>query len=315
MKLRSLLLLGAALVVTSTPHAKIVVETNITTLVSVLNQIPTDQLTARQKTSCTGNIQLIDCFSIYTKSSSDDVIEGPSSSHVEPSSSSVPSTKSTAPNGAPTSTATSTSTIPTDPLERQRVCFTGLACSPLFSNLTASWKKIHADRPMYEQDKEFATVYCDQENLKMLTDAGSRVMWDCRACSEVNSRATELWDAFSQALRGFCESPARSVYTLSKQILAFKKAMVVDPLGVQPAGFDPVVEHMVAAWDRQGVNGTGSYAGMKTATGTQALTLVLPRTWPYTRAAVARRPGMTARFTVTGRNGGAQAVVMESMVW
>ncbi|KAL5371733.1 hypothetical protein PMIN06_011389 [Paraphaeosphaeria minitans] len=140
-------------------------------------------------------------------------------------------------------------------------------------------------------------------------------MWDCRACSEVNSRATELWDAFSQALRGFCESPARSVYTLSKQILAFKKAMVVDPLGVQPAGFDPVVEHMVAAWDRQGVNGTGSYAGMKTATGTQALTLVLPRTWPYTRAAVARRPGMTARFTVTGRNGGAQAVVMESMVW
>lgn len=133
-------------------------------------------------------------------------------------------------------------------------------------------------------------------------------MINCRACSDV-PRTQGLWKAFLDDVGGFCESHARSIYTLSKQLLAFKKDMVVNPLGVEPAGWDPVVERIVKAWDEQGANGTGAYTSV-----TQALTQ-LPRAWPYTRAAVARRPGMTARFTITGKNGEAEGVVVESMVW
>ncbi|OAG04549.1 uncharacterized protein CC84DRAFT_1217993 [Paraphaeosphaeria sporulosa] len=330
MRLQSLLLLGTGFTTAGTPHTKLVLETNISTFVSVGSR--TQRVLTKQNraivssipdplTACSGQVLPITCFSLYTQSSSYNVIEGPGSSHVEPSSSRVSSTTSATTSGSSTSTAPSTApfTPPTDPIERQRVCFTGTACSPLFSSLTTLWKGVHADKPIYEQDKEFATVYCELENLKIFTDASSSVIWDCRVCSEANSRATELWDTFLQELRGFCKSPARSVYTLSKQILGFKKDMVLDPLGMEPAGFDPIVQHMVEAWEKQGVNGMASYTssptGTKTQSGAAGVLTQLPRAWPYTRAAVARRPGMTARFTVTAKNGEAQVVVVESMVW
>ncbi|KAF2448931.1 hypothetical protein P171DRAFT_481970 [Karstenula rhodostoma CBS 690.94] len=285
----------------------IVLETNITSFVSVGIHTFTERVIPKQHRevdtsltdpACTGKILPITCFSMYTISSSVPSITSAPSSHVEPSSSKTPDTTSAAPSGKSTSAAPTTS--PTETADRLRECFLGSSCGSLFSNLTSFWKELHADAPMDEQDKEFAQLYCVREN---------------RVNFELNTQA--LWNTFRDNVVGFCEGPARSVYAFSKQLLLFKKEMIVSPLGVEPAGFDPIVERMVEAWDKNGkstrtstATATSSPAGLPT----QALTQ-LPRAWPYTRAAVARRPGMTARFTVTGRNGEVEGVVVESMVW
>jgi hypothetical protein len=112
------------------------------------------------------------------------------------------------------------------------------------------------------------------------------------------------------------------LYVLSLDVLAFKKDMVVDPLGAEPSGFDPIVARLVDAWEERGVNATSAGATRRTAMGgagvvnatavlSDAMTQ-LPQGWPYTRAAVARRPGMMARYTVTGLDGLAEGVVVRA---
>jgi hypothetical protein len=58
----------------------------------------------------------------------------------------------------------------------------------------------------------------------------------CRTCSDVDFRTRDIWNAFEKSMTGFCTTSRPSVYALSKALLAFKKDMVVDPLGAEPAG-------------------------------------------------------------------------------
>lgn len=163
MRLQFLLLLGAAFLVTSTPHLNIVLETNITTLISVGSPTSTDRIDPKQLLACSDKVQSIDCVrSLRSQSSPDTDMASASSSHVEPSSSKASGTTSTAPSTASTSTAPNT--LPTDTADRLRECFLGSTCGILFSNLTSFWKEIHIDVPMYEQDKEFAKLFCLNDN-------------------------------------------------------------------------------------------------------------------------------------------------------
>ncbi|KAJ4356431.1 uncharacterized protein N0V89_004464 [Didymosphaeria variabile] len=330
MRLQFVFLTVTTFMLIGTHLAETVRKINITTLVSVGSRTSSDHVDPQDKRDsdasstetddCSAQIVPISCFAV-TKSSASSAASSRTSSTIS-STSSTPSTTVATPTNS-TSTTSSAASTTTNSADHPRDCFeAGKVCADMFGNITTLWNVLPANVPPSSLDKNFTNIFCDPIRREEREEVQ---MVHCRACSDVDSSTHDIWDSFEKTVKGFCTAPSpSSVYVLSKKLLAFAKDLVIDPLGVQPEGFDPVVEFMVTEWEWLGANKTtstdtatttgGGGGGGATAVPTKGLSQ-LPNNWPYTRAAVARRPGQTATFTVTKEGGEAEFVVVEEMLW
>jgi hypothetical protein len=178
MRLHSVLLAVVACIATGTPHMKVVLETNITTLVSVESRTSTERVVSKQDrgdnpppgTDCSSKVAPLSCFlktqsSVASASSS----QSPEQSKSRTSSKSdIPSTTAAPSSDNATSTASTTSPTTTDNADRLRTCFLGPAskvttCFNMFDGMTKVWKELSPNKPAYEQDYRFSTLFCGEE--------------------------------------------------------------------------------------------------------------------------------------------------------
>ncbi|KAF1972407.1 hypothetical protein BU23DRAFT_569191 [Bimuria novae-zelandiae CBS 107.79] len=223
---------------------------------------------------------------------------------------------------APSTTSADVNPLHTDARGHQLVeCFSnGGACVTMLVNLTSPWDKLNGNPPSSWALSRLVEEWCDPSTRERRE---KELMPTCRACSDFDGlRSRDIWDTFKVAVTGFCTTPSPSVYTLSVSLLSFVKDLVIKPTNFTHPGLNPRVQSFVDAWeDRYGTTQSSVMTGMSTtrvegAVLTKGL-LQLPRNWPYTKPAVARRPGVTETATVTGavQGGKGEFVVLGSVEW